>query len=204
MQGRLIGIFRDNIKLVLILIGLVAVIVVLVVTIAVGGFSTWGGNGGGGNEQGVDSSDIKDEATLEKEDEEYSREYDEIEAKVQELLNEQPVDSSAINGLYDEAIERAIERNRIEHAYSYVDARNEAYTSKGMYREALDAMSKVDFGVYSAPDRYRLYSDAMESAQALNDTAAKERFEKLREGVKDAYESDYRGVERTIENEEIE
>ena len=203
MKGHLIGIFKDNIKQVLILLGLTVAIAALAVVIAV---NMHGGGGAEAEQTTIKRSDetlsAEDWDRLAKEDEEYIKEYDEIEAKVQELLEAESVDTKAINELYDTAIKRVLGIDREDYAFSYVESRNSNYLDKGMKEAALEAMLTVDFDAFHAPDRYRLYSMVIETAEKLGKDDVVAEYEKLREIVRNAYEADYKATERNMEGDE--
>ena len=133
MQGKLAILFRDNLRYLLILLGLVVIIVVLVVLVVVNAFEI---RGNSGIENGMENLYTPEEvASFVKQDEEYLKEYNEVEAKVSELKKQDPIDFGAINALYDDVIKKSIEKGRWDYAMVYITDRNEHYVNMERDRE---------------------------------------------------------------------
>lgn len=117
----------------------------------------------------------------------------EINAKVDELRNNPSTTASDITKLYQPTIDEYINDKDIQHVYLYVMEQKDVLVSFGYKQEALDELEKVDFDLFDASDRFRLYSAVIDLASELgkNDVLAK--YESLRDGVKDEYERSFAG-----------
>ncbi len=119
----------------------------------------------------------------------------EINAKVNELRNSSSVTPSDITKLYQPVIDEYINSKDIQHVYMYIMEQKDVLVSFDFKQEALDELEKVDFNMFDASDRYRLYSAVIDLASELgkNDVLAK--YESLKAGVKDEYERSFAGSE---------
>ncbi len=164
---------RGNKGLMGVFCGLVLLIIVLVVGIVV--FRMNNGGGVGGDELEITEEDLIEGETMEDARKristgaELEKNKNEIEEKVGELLEADEVDVDAVNELYNNGIERAIQLDRKDYAVKLVLSRNEAFLSKNMKREALDAMIAVDVEMFDNVEKYYYYSEIIELAEKLND-----------------------------------
>ncbi len=165
---------RNGRALVGVLSGLMFLIVLLVVGIIVVKINN--GNGGvGEGKLEITEEDLIEGETMEdarkriSTDAELEKNKNEIEEKVGELLEADEVDVGAVNELYNNGIERAIQLDRKDYAVKLILSRNEAFLSKNMKREALDAMIAVDVEMLDNVEKYYYYSEIIELAEKLND-----------------------------------
>ena len=96
-----------------------------------------------------------------------------------------------INELYEEGIKLAEELNRQDYVLIFNLDRKDNLVSKGLTKEALDAMLTMNFTAYSEPNQYRLYSEVIKLAEELGDNQTVAKYESLRKGVEAAYQADY-------------
>lgn len=164
---------RGNKGLMGVFCGLVLLIIVLVVGIVV--FRMNNGGGVGEDELEITEEDLIEGETMEDARKristgaELEKNKNEIEEKVGELLEADEVDVDAVNELYNEGIEKAIQLDRKDYAVELILSRNEAFLSKNMKREALDAMIAVDVEMFDNVEKYYYYSEIIELAEKLND-----------------------------------
>ena len=121
-------------------------------------------------------------------------EVDNIEKEVKKLLSQNPVDTDAINKLYDDGIAKALETNRKDYIIVLSNNRTNAFLSKGLKREALDALQTIDFDLFLAPDQYRFYSKIIELAKELNDSSTLAKYQALQSQVEAEYMADHNGT----------
>ena len=129
-------------------------------------------------------------------DEEYAEaqmieEFERINTEAKKLLEKNPIDVDAINALYNGGIELAKKNNRPDYIISLNLERRDNFMSKGLTKEALDAMLTMNFNDYSEPDQYRLYSKVIELAESIGDNEVASKYKTLRTGVEQAYLEDY-------------
>lgn len=118
-----------------------------------------------------------------------------VEEAVWRLLDQEPVDVDAINKLYDDAVAKALELDRKDYIIVFANNRNRALLSKGLKREALDALLAIDFDLFLGPDQYRLYTKIIDLATELNDAEILNEYQALRAKVEEDYMVDYRNTE---------
>lgn len=123
-------------------------------------------------------------------------EFERIDTEVKKLLEKNPVDIDAINALYNGGIELAKKNDRPDYIISLNLERKDNLMSKGLTKEALDAMLTMNFGDYSEPDQYRLYSEVIELAEKVGDNEVVSKYKALRAKVEPAYLEDYEATKR--------
>lgn len=165
---------RNSRVLVGILCGLTLLIVILTVGVVV--IKVNNGDGRIGEEElEVTEEDLIEGETMEDARKristgaELEKNKNEIEKKVSELLEADDVDVDAVNELYNDGIEKAIQLDRKDYAVELILSRKEAFLSKNMKREALDAMIAVDVEMFDNVEKYYYYSEIIELAEEIND-----------------------------------
>ena len=133
---------------------------------------------------------------------EINQRYQSINEEAQKLLNSDPVDIKKINELYDSGIAFAVSKGRNDYIVSFYNSRNKALVTKGLKREALDALLTVDVSTLGQPDQYRYYTSVIELATELNDHATVVKYQELRAPTEAAYMSDYNATEEAIKRYE--
>lgn len=125
---------------------------------------------------------------------EYMDYYNEVRARVREIMNADSVDVGAVMKLYTEAITKYAARNGFSEVQAFVQAEKEDLLDGGFKREALDAMISVDYSYFPEPAQHRIYNDIIDLAKELGDAAVVAKYEPLAEATKEAFESSDRAI----------
>ncbi|MBR2839824.1 hypothetical protein IKE82_00620 [Candidatus Saccharibacteria bacterium] len=188
---------NTNKKLLYVLIGLGLFIVGLVIAIVVVKINSQ-------NSESEYSTVEEDEPVEEwaKEDDEIVSQFEAMREEVLTLLEEDPVNVTKINELYDEAKSMVLTKNRKDYIVTLTNERNSFLLSKGLKNEALDALTKGDYSMLLGPDQYRIYAKIIEQAEELGNTEVATRYRELQSEVADEYEADYKATEDALKDYE--
>ena len=194
-----------NRNLVVVLIGLSIVAVVLLVAIVFVVLKN--NNGGGGNEAElvVTEEDLIEGETMEDAkqrmlvDAEMEKNKKEIEGKVEKLLEASEVDVDAINDLYNDGIDKAIQAGRKDYVVDLVLSRNDAFLTRNLKREALDAMLAVDAGMFDNIEKYYYYTEIIELAEKLGDEELVAHYKKERKAIEADFNRENEERDRDVE-----
>lgn len=156
----------------------------------------------GGGEEIVVVDEPSEEQVLRDEYIAYVSSYDDMQVRVQELLNEEPIDVEEIRKLYSEQIDKYIGEENYGRANAFISAEREALLSKGLERAALDAMLEIDFSSFPEPAQYRNYAEIVRLAEGLGNATVAAEYQGLAGGVKEAYEANYAASEKVKEESE--
>jgi len=168
-----------------IILAALCVVAVVLVGFVIAGFSSEGRELAGETEESEDINYAQEEYK------EYVDDFNDVEARVQELLNENPVDVNAIRELYAQNIQPLLEYGDYSRANSFIYSEKEALLSKGFKREALDALTEVDYSIFPEPSQYRRYRDIIQLAEELGDTEVIAKYQPLADKTKAAYDANY-------------
>lgn len=129
--------------------------------------------------------------------------YHAVSEQAQSIINTEPVNVTAINKLYDDAIAECFANNESNYAASFMRARTELLLGKNLKRDALDTLINMNWDLVSkrlgGPELYRQYTQIIELAEELGDTTTANKFKELRTTVEDAYWSDYNSTKNALE-----
>ena len=127
---------------------------------------------------------------------EYTESYDEIRAKVQELLSGDAADVRAAIALYSQYINKYISDGQYNRANAFITAEIEDLTAAGFGREALDALEDIDFSGFAEPMQHRIYKEIISLAEELGDGEAVTKYSQLAADTKAAYDSNNAATDR--------
>lgn len=119
----------------------------------------------------------------------YLDNYDEVQKRVEELLNQDPVDVAMVVDLYYEYINDCLGNNELDRASSYINAEYNNLVNAGFKGETLDVLTSIDFSIFDLPEQYRQYSKIVELAKDLDREDIVEIYEPLVANSKEAFES---------------
>lgn len=186
---------KRNLLIILVILCVLAVVLSVLVVINVVNQST--------GEEVDHTSSRPDVSEMSKEDIEYYNyvdDYDAVEAQVKKMLSQSPIDADGIRDLYISKINQYANNGEIDRATSFIYAMVDAFSSKGLKQEALDAMLTIDLSIYEEPEQYRQYTNIIELAQEVGDQETEEKYKALREEVRELYEIDD-GISKDAEKE---
>lgn len=128
--------------------------------------------------------------------------YNSFSNTIQSMLANNPVDENAIKTLYIDAIEEELSLNNEEWVYEYLMHASGVLGKKAhLYRTAIDIFNSVDItNLFFDPDLYRLSSEAIIIAEALNDTDLLNHYKEIQKSAEEEYLREAEVTQRNIDN----
>lgn len=122
--------------------------------------------------------------------------FKQTEAKVAELLAQDPIDVQAVVSLYAERINQCLANNEVDRAGAYITSERENLLSKNFKKEALDALTAIDYSVFVEAEQYRRYTTIISLAEELGENEIVSKYEPLAAKTKAAYDANYAASEK--------
>ena len=184
----------------LVVLAILSVIVVILAGFVVAGFVNRGG-------ENVGDSEVEEEETVITPEEEatynaYMLRMEEVKAKAQEILSQEPVDVGALVELYTPVIDEYLAIDPI-YAQQFILAENEDLMASGFKREALDELVRINYNVFPPFIQHRRYVQIVELAQELGDIEAVAQYEPLVVATQEAADQNQASIDRAKEEAEM-
>lgn len=129
----------------------------------------------------------------------YVEEYDIVQTEADRLLNEDPVDITAVVNLYSKYIDENLANNEIDRASSYMYAEYESLLASGFKEELLSVMTARDYGVFDEPEQYRWFIKIIDLGRELGRDDVVVEYEPLATKTRAAYDANYAAAEAAAE-----
>ena len=155
----------------------------------------------------IAEEEIEDDSWMTEEDKQYFSyldDFEEAKTKVQELLNQDPIDTNAIDEIYNRCFNYYIEKGEPDRSSSFLRAWVNDYLAKDMKEAALNALTTANIEALAPADQYRRYTKLLELAQELGRDDLISKYTPLQAATKEAYDLDYQdSIQAEIEAREL-
>ncbi|MBR2994610.1 hypothetical protein IKF32_01700 [Candidatus Saccharibacteria bacterium] len=176
----------NNVGLITVLVILVLVIVGLVVGIVLVKNNTGGGEEPQEEEVWTDSTEMTEEEKMKHD--QFIATYNEIAKKAEELYSHESVSAEEIMNLYTPTIKAYLDKGDFADAQTFILLRNENLIDRNYKKEALDALTSIDYSIFPEVMQNRYYNRIIKLASELNETDVVNKYQVLADKTKAAAE----------------